>query len=786
MYILLFIAIVVILYFASPWIQKIAEWLISKFTDIPKGFRGKILPAFIRGVILNWYTYLVLTLIWALLFFTEIGKDVIDAYLSNLKTYEFLLTFRSSISLFFSLLLMSLSIWTVPFFMYSAERRKQALLNYKQFYLGVKMLSFVAMLPFLIVTNGFLSFSQNTDTFLAIILVNSVSFILFIVLVYLFTLKIPFLSTIQFKKFFPNTYLFILIRIIISILILTLFFALIKTELFRNAGLSTLSYLTFIYFFTSSAIVFRLLFYTNEPKSEDIVKLVAQMLNQENKKHSKQLYVLLFASLTLIVFYYYLVPSLEPTNALYILVIVFSFYIIYLDYWRHIFNNRKGFWKISAFFASIFFVAAPFLSPEGQFTIKFINKPNDITGTITLDSALKQRYNYITQNGLDTGNIFIVCGMGGGSRAGYITASTLKAIDKMNAGLWEHTICYSTVSGSSVGLYNYIKGRTSGLLYSDSNYLKNLYQRNYNSSGVYGLLIGDAIETLFGPLVTKPKGWVCRDSSATGFYDRNFRIRREYDYVLDNAFSEKPSHKYFSSAFYPWTKQNLIDRDTFQTYFIRQQGKTPIHLINTFEVNSGRRTVISPFPSKSTDFFSNSILPLQDTTFADTISRKDITYREAINLSELFPLISAASFIGDKKAQFVDGGYYENYGLATGLDVFYYLTDSMHIPTKRIKFLLIKNSNQVPPDSGQQIQLLAPLVGVTEAPFTGHANNLLAEAKRVLVDSNHFKTLTFNAGLKKVPLTRSLTKRHIDSMAAFTQFILKDSTKNALIKFIQH
>jgi hypothetical protein len=117
--------------------------------------------------------------------------------------------------------------------------------------------------------------------------------------------------------------------------------------------------------------------------------------------------------------------------------------------------------------------------------------------------------------------------------------------------------------------------------------------------------------------------------------------------------------------------------------------------------------------------------------------------------------------------------------------VSYYLRDSLQIDSKRLKIILIKNSNQEPVDSGHQAQLLAPLVGVMQSPFTGHANTILAEAKRDLTDSNHIKTISFNAEAKKVPLTRSLTERHIDWMETFISDISNEVYRNNLKKFIQ-
>lgn len=784
-----------VLYFAKQYIQKLIEWVIKRFTVIPDGFAGKILPALIRVIVLNWYTYLMLLLIWLLLFFTAVGKDIIDAYLSNLNEFSPLQKLLSYLSLFFCIFIMSLSIWILPFFMYSKERIEDILKRHDQFYLGTKILALVAMLPFLLVTNAFLSFSQNLNlnTF-EVILLNSASFIIFLILAYVFKLRKPVLSkkvsqllkldTIskKIKDIFPNTYFFIVFRILFLVVLLALPFAFFR---FPPGKLFYLSYLVAFYIFISSVIVFRLLFYSDETGNKDIKKLVVQMLGDENRKHSRKLYLFLIWPLFAVTFYYYMVPSLETTNALYILLVVFSFFIIYLDFWRNLFHNKNGFWKGVAFIATVLFLVLPFLSNKNQFRIPFIDVANDMESKTSLEAGLKERLEVINQKD-STGNIYIICAMGGGSRAGYITAAVLKAIDEMDMDVWENTICYSTVSGGSVGLYNYIKGRETGKI-TDSAYLTYLYQKNYNSSGVYGLLIGDAIETLFGPVATIPKSWVSNSTSNMGFYDRNYRIRQEYDYILEEASSDKASDDYFKRTFYPWYQKPSSEPDSFQTYFFRRKGAIPIHLVNTFEINSGRRTVISPFPAKSTGFFPNAMLPLQDTTFDKQIARKEILYREAVNLSELFPIISAASHIGTQKdAQFVDGGYYENYGLATGLDVYYYLRDSLDVDTSRLKMILIKNSNQVPKDSGSQVQFLAPLVGAMNSPFTGHANHLLAETKRV-IDSSNLYVITFDAEAKKVPLTRTLTKRHIDSMNTFIKEFSTDTstTRNKLLNFLK-
>ncbi len=790
MNLVIFLTITVLLFFLKPYIKKSIAWFFSRFSEIPSVLSSKVYRVFIRTFVGNWYVYLVLILIWFLLFKSDVGKDMLDSYLSKMQTSPSLSVFGSFVSLFFCILILSLSIWTLPFFMFSKKTKEKILNseNYKKFYLMTKILAFIAMLPFLLVCNAFLFYSLPVDSgIVKIFLYNTLSIWTFLVVVYLlsFTIKIRFTSRILKGKIF-DTYLFILIKIVITVIILSLLFVKIKSLISRDNDFVYLSPLVAGFIFISGLIVFRFLFYSVEPGESNISMLVQKMLSNENKRDSRIFYSFIFWVSAGIVLYYYLVPSLVAINSLYILLVVFGFYIIYLDYWRHAFVNKRGFWRILAFFASVIFLILPFIYSARQFTVPFLAAGKEYPANTSLEFQLKERYKNIRH--LDSNsNVFIVCAMGGGSRAGYITASVLKTLDSIYPWFFNHTICYSSVSGGSVGIYTYLKGKETGKI-SDSSFLRNIYQANYNSSGLFGLLIGDALETMFGTIITTMKDRTSPKSSATGFYDRNYRIRQEYDYKLQDAVSSNPSDRCDSLTFYPCRTENTFRPDTFRAFYLKHQANYPIHLINTFEVNSGRRAIISPFPAQYLTFFPNTILPLQDTSYDCSITQKDIYYRDAVNLSELFPLVSAASHIGNKRdAQFVDGGYYENYGLTTGLDVFRYLRDSLHIPFKNLKLILIKNSLQVPVESGHQQQFFAPLAGAMNAPFTGHANNLLAQAKRDLFDTSHIFVIEFDGEKMKVPLTRGLTKKHIDVMERFSDSLLRDEAyKKSIIKFMKN
>ncbi len=801
------ILVTLVIYLLRPHFQKTVERIIKNVVVLPDDFdfSGKILPSLVRVILLNWYTYLMLFSLWGLLFLSPIGRDTIDTFLTtiNYNKTSYIERLLSYLWLFLCTFLLSLSTWAIPFFLFSLERIENTKSNFERFYLSTKLLAIVAMLPFLIICNAFIQVGLE-DISIGILTINIVSFGIFLLLVRLFTVikRRAARSRLQngiekAEKKIRNTYLKILIYVIGWVLLIALMVSAF------SFGAKIQPFIVGVFIFISSVVVFRLLFFSDEtnsgvtlaphieaviegsdtvspvntePKHSANIKLmVERMLSPQNARYSFFFYMPLFISALLISVFYFLAPSLDATNTLFILMIIFSFFIFYLDFWRNCIRNKSQKRKSRilrsiGFVATALFLVLPFINRVKQFTVPFAEVQKDIKFKPSLEDALNERIKKI--NAIDSlGHVYIICAMGGGSRAGYITAAVLNKLDTVYKGLWDRTLCYSTVSGGTVGAFNFIKGRENHIISNDSNFLDIIYQRNYNSSGAFGLLLGDAAETLLGSAVSNVRDWVTKSKPTNGFHDRNYRIRKEYDYILEQALKgEKFSGfgGYWKRTFYPWTRKDTVEPDMFQGYFIRKMGQIPVHLINTFEINSGRRTVITPFPTRSESFFPNAIKPLQDTSFDCGIARKDIRYREAVNLSELFPFVSAASHIGFKnKDQFVDGGYYENYGISTALDVVYYLkTSGKLINPDRIRVILIKNSKQEPELSSTQVQILAPLIGAMQAPFTGHANHLWEECRRVLGTNKTF-AIEFDADKYKVPLTRALTPKHIVSMKKF-------------------
>ncbi|MES2775008.1 MAG: hypothetical protein V4722_12530 [Bacteroidota bacterium] len=780
------ILIIGLIWLYIKYFHKYVEQFLQWLGAIPKSSNGKIFVTLLRVLYHNWYIVFMLLLLWILLFRQAVGDDIIDDYLSNLPLYQIWEKALSLLSLSSTLFLMSAAIWIIPFFMYSPQRQRQIESAPSSYFLGTKIMALLAMAPYGIVGGKFLAFlSETLHLNIADWVINLAFIVLFFSIQFLISRisnssigEIRFFKKVFGKSRYTNILAWILIWHIALILATILILKVLDTT-------SIMCCIVPIYMLFSSSVVFRLLYYTNDTKlsKEEVTGLVAEMLSVKNRKASKIIYTLLALLLLSGIFYYFIVPSLTATNSLYILLVVFGFIILYLDYMRYLFNNSKNpLAKIFAAVAIIVLVIMPFITPSKQFNVRLLDYAGDIDSKISLDTALNMRLRFIkSKDTSGRGNIYIVCGMGGGSRAGYITASVLKVLDSLDGTFLDRTLCYSTISGSSPGVYHYLKTRDSNN--SDPRFLSHIYQQNYNSSGVFGLLFGDATEAFFGSLLSKPLSWISDSAAPNGFYDRNVRIRREYEFALQQALGGNYGNGWWDKTFGLNTRNGNNRADYFESYFQKKPGQIPIHFINTFEVNSGRRAVLSPFAVKDSNVFTNAMLPLQDSSFAKDIRKKDIMYRDATNLSELFPFLSGASKIGDSSnAQFVDGGYFENYGLATALDIFEHIQRIDTSSARRIKFILIKNSLQDAKIDKAAIQLVAPLAGAISSPFTGHANHFLK-----LFDnrfgSSRFHKILFNGDSYKVPLTRALTKNHIDSMNVFlhvTKLDKADSLTNFL------
>lgn len=265
------------------------------------------------------------------------------------------------------------------------------------------------------------------------------------------------------------------------------------------------------------------------------------------------------------------------------------------------------------------------------------------------------------KNDNSTKNIYLVAGQGGGSRAGLWTSAVLNELESEYPGFHDNCFAISTVSGSSVGAAVYYSA------YSEENYnstemnenLREFFQHDFISGSILRLIFFNPIESLGQIFCSIP--------------NRNKILIREEEYKFNKTF----------------VATNAYSKKFPLVYEENKNFDNPLLFLNTYNVTDKRKSVISSVKLKS----GSSTEDLIDTLLR---RKQSITLSQAVNLSQMFPIMSASSTYNNK--QYFDGGTYDNSGMATIRDIYKVIAKARDQAgsDKKIVVLYLKNSNEQP------------------------------------------------------------------------------------------
>ncbi|MGZ4964265.1 MAG: patatin-like phospholipase family protein, partial [Limisphaerales bacterium] len=240
--------------------------------------------------------------------------------------------------------------------------------------------------------------------------------------------------------------------------------------------------------------------------------------------------------------------------------------------------------------------------------------------------------------------VFLVATEGGGVRAAADTAIVLGGLQDSNALFFEHVFAISGVSGGSVGATVFSalckSWHTNGATrdYPDqksySSLATNLFTQDYLSPLLGMGLFPDLLQRFIFPGIP-------------GFD----RVRG-----LETAFERSVTKD----------SESLLTKSYFKWHEAITDG--PALLLNSTDVKSGRRMTVAPFHFGH----ENDDRPL---LLADVANNFDLSLSTAMCISARFPIFTPAGYTihsadnEQTKYRFVDGGFYENSGTATVLDV---------------------------------------------------------------------------------------------------------------------
>ncbi len=384
---------------------------------------------------------------------------------------------------------------------------------------------------------------------------------------------------------------------------------------------------------------------------------------------------------------------------------------------------------------------------------------------------------------------YLVAGEGGGSRAAYWTSRLLGKLDSVTDYRFANRLfALSTVSGSSAGTSAWYKllrlkdnrnlttGQMDSIIYRFS---ERTFGHNFVTGGIIDVLTRDFFKMFL------LKTWRS---------DRNLRLQEEENYGflfglgrqslnLRNTYKRGSSH--VDSLQLPGRKGRKIPNLHFTglpELYHHSSGEVnsswPLLLFNTTHMRTGRRGVLSPVALHEHTFIDAidviDEFKAKSTCWEET-KGKTIALGTANNMSELFPVFSAFSYV-DGVGNFMDGGAYENKGLTTILEVYSSLRaelDSL-CPDARIVVLAMENGNapgELP--RAPLHQSPAMLSQAASAPFTSQTEAARKRAIRLFGPDNPdqlvFMSLSDYPVGAQIPLARDLSRvsiRLMDQAAA--------------------
>lgn len=261
--------------------------------------------------------------------------------------------------------------------------------------------------------------------------------------------------------------------------------------------------------------------------------------------------------------------------------------------------------------------------------------------------------------------VILVAASGGGIRAAYWTASALATLESV-PGFRESLFAISGVSGGSLGaaVYGAVRRRQleSGGPADTLGEVQRILGQDFLSPVTAGLLFPDLLQRFF-PI---PFGWA----------DRQRFLELGFERAAAPALG--PSLNPMSSAF-------------TGLYAGGYELRIPSLLLNTTVVDSGRRAIVSNIALEG---FTDSLDLL-----AEGFTTRAIRLSAAAGASARFTYVSPAGSLmggggqGPQKLRLVDGGYFENSGAATLVDLWSLIEDPTLFPI----LILIRNDPQAPP-----------------------------------------------------------------------------------------
>nr|WP_314499243.1 hypothetical protein [uncultured Chryseobacterium sp.] len=588
---------------------------------------------------------------------------------------------------------------------------------------------------------------------------------------------------LQFKRYWE-------IICILSILLVTYFILRI------NEGIN---YAYIIVFANIAGMMLSYIFFLIKENSEDFPEGDRRKMKMIHRKtFYMHLFLLIIAGGTMIIYYIKQVNStIHNISPITIGTMIMSFYILIIEllftsqillanlFIRELGNTSLRFrlYKLVILCFVAGWIVLLFKSTNAHVITKTqVNNSSDLYLRDSLYEHFEGWYQQRKKNNNDLLEVFLVSGQGGGSRGGYWFLSNMFELDR-NENFRNNLYSISTVSGSTSGAQMFLASKEYYNLANDDcrrAIPKMIYTKNYLSSALYGLLIGDFLETVAG---------------FTGLpeRDRNFYFQKEEENAFIAAHTQAGSKKTKKSP------NDFFNRDYMFHYKIMKDGKyqyqynLPLFFINTTIIENGKKAVFSPVqmntPIKTVTVNkvkNSALFTLYEDAYGiyrkcDWSVNKEISMSACVNASQSFPLINAYSFLHGV-GRLADGGLFENSGTSTTMEVYTALKKYVKLKNYRVKFTMINILNgRIDNDTAVDYapaSILNTITAMSNNPFTGHQLMAIKQLHRqsVLLSEDGGDCVITLKPTGDYNLSRILSEKTIDEMRVDLDSVKKNNS----------
>ncbi len=353
----------------------------------------------------------------------------------------------------------------------------------------------------------------------------------------------------------------------------------------------------------------------------------------------------------------------------------------------------------------------------------------------------------------DTGHVYpviFVTAEGGALRTGAFTAMLLAALADKFPDFKNDIYAFSSVSGGSVGVSFF---NAQNYLQMDSSMA---YEKRYHRNATREFFSKDQLS----PVLSK----MFYGDILGNFWPQHFNN-------LDRAVAlEKAWENDYDDLFHKATDDNTYSDDFMRTYTANPLA--PIWFINTTEVESGLQCFVTNVKPDGFLFSSNRDL-------LENKIRGGINYSTAVNFSSRFPLVSPSGAIRQndhRTFHYVDGGYVENTGSKTMLELLEVMRNNLRLHHIRPYILQLKFGTDT---SFSSITFLNEIQSIFSGIYNtraGNSDTYSVLLRKYVTDTlkGRFISVPLDASSSAVPMNWVLSEKSMDNLESAVESIMNN------------